>query len=141
MIKTNKEVFKFLIKKTNLFSISLSIITAVIWQANLQDNMYLIGGNISIIILFFIYIVMFYALIVLISSTVYLNYFLMIRKTPMFRFLSFFFLSTIGSICILNYNKYNIVSMLIVFFSNLFYVFFYLKFNNFLKEIDWCLYN
>lgn len=134
MIKTNKEIFKFLIKKTNLFSLLLSIFIAVIWQTNLQDNMYLLGGNSAIIILFFIYIIMFFVAIILISSTVYLNSFIIIRNNPIFRFLSFFLLSTVGSICILIYNKYSNVSIIIVFFSNLFYSFFYLKFYNFLKE-------
>lgn len=134
MIKTNKEVLKFLIKIVNLFCLLLSILIAIIWHTNLQDNMYLMGDYNAIIVLFFVYFFMSFIITILISSTAYLNYFQIIRNSSPYRFLSFFLASTIGSFCILNYNKYSIVSIVIIILSNLSYIFFYLKFNYFLDE-------
>lgn len=134
IIKTDKEVIKFLIKKTNLFSLILSTFIAFIWQFNIENNMYFMGGNSAIIMLFFIFFLIFYTAITLITLTVYLNFFSKIRENITLRFMSFFLLSTIGSMFLLSYNKYNLTSLIIVFFSNFFYCMYFLKFNKFLIE-------
>lgn len=132
-IKNNREIFSYLIKKLNFLLISLSLISAFVWQISLKDEKDLIGGCDVSIMLFFIYTLMFFTLMLLLSSSAYLNLFLVIRNNLIFRFLSFYGTSVIGSIAVLSLNKYNKISIAIVFLCILVYSLFYLKFNKFLK--------
>jgi hypothetical protein len=132
-IKTNKEIFSYLMRKLNFLLISLSLISAFVWQINLKDEKDLIGGWDVSVMLFFIYTMIFFTLMLLLSSSAYLNLLLVIRNNLIFRFLSFYGTSVIGSIAVLSLNKYNNISIAIVFLCIMVYSLFYLKFNKFLK--------
>lgn len=120
-------------RKLNFLLISLSLISAFVWQINLKDEKDLIGRCDMSIMLFFIYTLMFFTLMLLLSSS-YLNLFLVTRNNLIFRFLSFYGTSVIGSIAVLSLNKYNKISIAIVFLCILVYSLFYLKFNKFLNK-------